>query len=112
DALMRPPAPGDQRTAAQRRADAMVDLARGALAHGTLPEVGGERPHIGILITPEILFANPGTTPASTPGGGCPHTTTGDTPARSTATDHGDINRGGEEKAEEGSPSTGRDQRR
>ena len=56
DALMRPPAPGDERTAAQRRADAVVDLARGALAGGKLPEVGGERPQIGILVTPEILF--------------------------------------------------------
>jgi Argininosuccinate lyase len=60
DALMRPPRPGDERTAAQRRADAMVDLARGALAGTGLPEVGGERPQIGLLVTPEILFGPTG----------------------------------------------------
>jgi Domain of unknown function (DUF222) len=74
DALMRPPRPGDERSAAQRRADAMVDLARDALANGELPEVGGERPQVGILITPEILFG----TPASSPNPDCPQ----QTPAR------------------------------
>lgn len=59
DALMRPPAPGDDRTAAQRRADAIVDLARGALANGELPTVGGEQPQVGLLVTPEILFGHP-----------------------------------------------------
>ncbi len=56
DALMRPPAPGDERTAAQRRADALVELARGAIAGGGLPTVGGVRPHLGILITPQTLL--------------------------------------------------------
>jgi Domain of unknown function (DUF222) len=74
DALMRPPAPGDQRSAAQRRADAMVDLARGALANGELPEVGGERPQVGILITPEILFGTPNNNPKPNPGE-CPQQT-------------------------------------
>ena len=59
DALMRPPGPGDGRTAGQRRVDALVDMARAALAGGNLPEVGGERPHVAILITPEILFGTP-----------------------------------------------------
>ena len=68
EALMRPPAVGDERSAAQRRAVAMVDLARGALANGELPEVGGERPHVGILVTPEILLGSATPTPA-----GCAH---------------------------------------
>ncbi len=58
DALMRPPAPDDERTAAQRRADALVELARGAIAGGGLPTVGGVRPHLGILITPPTLLGN------------------------------------------------------
>jgi hypothetical protein len=45
DALMRPPTPDDPRTAAQRRADAMVELARQALHGGTLPTVGGSDPN-------------------------------------------------------------------
>jgi hypothetical protein len=56
DALMRPPAPDDLRTVGQRRADALVDLARRSLAHGDLPTVGGMRPQVGILITPETLL--------------------------------------------------------
>jgi len=56
DALMRPPAPGDERTSAQRRADALIELARGAIAGGGLPTVGGVRPHLGILITPQTLL--------------------------------------------------------
>ncbi|PZS26783.1 MAG: hypothetical protein DLM59_17630, partial [Pseudonocardiales bacterium] len=34
----------DPRTAAQRRADALVDLARGGLASGELPASGGIKP--------------------------------------------------------------------
>jgi hypothetical protein len=56
DALMKPPAPDDFRTVGQRRADALVDLARGAMAHGDLPTVGGMRPQVGILITPQTLL--------------------------------------------------------
>jgi len=59
DALMRPPGPGDPRTAAQRRADALVDLARGALAHGDLPTVSGMRPQVGVLIPPSLLLYGP-----------------------------------------------------
>jgi len=59
DALMRPPGPGDPRTAAQRRADALVDLARGTLAHGDLPTVGGMRPQVGVLIPPQMLLYGP-----------------------------------------------------
>jgi hypothetical protein len=59
DALMRPPAPDDLRTPAQRRADALVDLARGALAQGELPTVGGHRPQVGVLLNPATLLYGP-----------------------------------------------------
>ena len=64
DALMRPPAPDDLRTPGQRRADALVDLARRALAHGDLPTVGGMRPQVGILLSPStLLYGEDGTDP-------------------------------------------------
>jgi len=55
DAVMRPPAKDDPRSAGQRRADAMIDLCRATLAGGTLSTVHGVRPQIGLLITPEQL---------------------------------------------------------
>jgi hypothetical protein len=55
DALMTPPAAGDDRTPAQRRADALVDLARLPLAGGTLPTVGGQRPQVALLLYPQAL---------------------------------------------------------
>ena len=55
DALQRPPAPDDLRTPGQRRADALAELARRALDHGCLPTVHGQRPHLGIIITPRAL---------------------------------------------------------
>ncbi len=58
EALMRPPADGDLRTAGQRRADALVDLARLPLTAGQLPTVGGIRPSLGILITPSALIGH------------------------------------------------------
>jgi hypothetical protein len=59
DALMQPPGPDDTRTAAQRRADALVELARQALVRGELPSVGGVRPQVGILLTPTALLGLP-----------------------------------------------------
>jgi hypothetical protein len=57
DAIMKPAvADDDDRSPAQRRADAMADLARRALAKGDLPTVEGVRPQIGILINPITLF--------------------------------------------------------
>ena len=51
EAFMRP-LPDDQRNAAQRRADALVELARRQLQSGDLPMIGGERPHL--MITSEL----------------------------------------------------------
>jgi len=65
DALMRPPTAEDPRTPQQRRADAMVELARQALAGGTLPTVGGVRPQLGLLLTPEALLGLSATAPTT-----------------------------------------------
>jgi hypothetical protein len=65
DALMRPPTAEDPRTPPQRRADAMVELARQALAGGTLPTVGGVRPQLGLLLTPEALLGLNATAPTT-----------------------------------------------
>jgi hypothetical protein len=55
DACMPAPQPGEERTPAQRRADALVELARGALRDGNLPRVGGARPQVAVLLTPDVL---------------------------------------------------------
>ena len=55
DAATPPPAQGDPRTPAQRRADALADLCRQALDTGDLPEQGGERPHLLVLVGAERL---------------------------------------------------------
>jgi hypothetical protein len=55
DALSTPPGAGDERSAGQRRADALVELARRQLAGGALPSVGGQRPQVGVLLHPQAL---------------------------------------------------------
>jgi uncharacterized protein DUF222 len=55
DAVMAPPAEGDERSSAQRRADALAELARRPLAAGELPTVGGQRPQVGVLLYPQAL---------------------------------------------------------
>jgi hypothetical protein len=44
------PVPNDTRTPSQRRADALVELARRALDRGDLPTNGGERPHVNVTV--------------------------------------------------------------
>jgi hypothetical protein len=58
DALMRPPSAGDERTTPQRRADALVDLARGSIGSGELPTVGGLAPSVAVLVTPQDLIGS------------------------------------------------------
>ncbi len=58
------PVPGDERTPSQRRADALYELARGALDAGSLPDTGGERPHITVTIGLASLQGEPFTPPA------------------------------------------------
>jgi hypothetical protein len=45
----------DERTPAQRRADALVELCRDYLDHGDTPVRGGEKPHISLLVSLETL---------------------------------------------------------
>ncbi|HEX3906393.1 MAG TPA: DUF222 domain-containing protein [Mycobacteriales bacterium] len=66
-AASRPPVDGDRpawgdkdselRTAGQRRADAIVDLARHALAGSQLPDQGGDRPQVLVTIRYDDLAA-------------------------------------------------------
>ena len=51
----------DQRTAPQLRADALLDLAKRQLDAGTLPELGGERPHISVVVDETALLTRVGT---------------------------------------------------
>ncbi|MFP3913842.1 MAG: DUF222 domain-containing protein [Actinomycetota bacterium] len=50
DVLMPAPADGDSRTAVQRRADALGDLARAFLDGSESPTVAGERPHLNVHV--------------------------------------------------------------
>lgn len=47
---MGPPAADDERTASQRRADALVEVARRQLDGGELPQVGGQKPHLMVTV--------------------------------------------------------------
>src|SRR5262249_18135164 len=60
DAAMGPPARDDERTPAQRRADALTDLARRQLDSGELPTVGGQRPHLTLTADIATLAKLPG----------------------------------------------------
>lgn len=42
--------PGDTRSPAQRRADALTELAQRGLDTALLPESGGERPHVNLIV--------------------------------------------------------------
>ena len=55
ESLMKPLAPDDARTAPQRRADALTELARMALDSGTLPSSHGQKPHLVIYANNERL---------------------------------------------------------
>ena len=55
DAAMPRPAPDDDRTTAERRHDAFLDLIRLGLDSGKLPERGGEPVHLGALVSLDDL---------------------------------------------------------
>jgi Domain of unknown function (DUF222) len=57
EAMSAPAGDIDPRTRAQRRADALVELARRALDAGDLPDVGGERPHVAVMVDLATLRA-------------------------------------------------------
>ena len=58
DAATPPPAEGDARTPGQRRADALYDVARQALDQGNLPDSGGEKPHLLVLVGADRLHGS------------------------------------------------------
>src|SRR6266540_2871286 len=58
--LARPTGPDDQRSAAQRRADAFGELARQALQAGNLPQEGGLRPQLTVTADLASLLASSG----------------------------------------------------
>ena len=64
DSLMQPPAVDDERTATQRRADALVDMARRQLDGGELPQIGGQKPHLMVTVDMATLSKQPGSGPA------------------------------------------------
>jgi hypothetical protein len=63
------PIAGDDRTAAQRRADALVTMAELALRSGEAPEAGGVKPHVSVLVPLATLEQRAGA-PAATFGFG------------------------------------------
>ena len=67
-ALMPAPNKDDDRTPGQRRADALVDLARRPLDGSKLGTVGGQRPHLVITATVETLAGLPGAPAAQMEG--------------------------------------------
>jgi hypothetical protein len=50
----------DNRSGSQRRADALVELARQRLDAGNLPEVGGQKPHLSVTASMSTLLKEPG----------------------------------------------------
>jgi hypothetical protein len=55
--LARPAGPDDERSGAQRRADALGEVARHALQAGTLPQNGGLRPRLTVTVELGSLLA-------------------------------------------------------
>jgi Domain of unknown function (DUF222)/HNH endonuclease len=73
--------PDDQRSPGQRRADALVELSRRQLDHGDLPSLGGERPHLTVLVPVTALTAEPAASGRASCGLGAPTHTAGRTSA-------------------------------
>lgn len=55
EAVMVPPAPDDERTTQQRRAQALADLSRLALDHGLVGTGAAVRPHLSVVVDFETL---------------------------------------------------------
>jgi hypothetical protein len=58
--LARPTNAGDERSAGQRRADALAELARRSLEGGQLPQAGGVRPQLLVTVDLDSLLGHPG----------------------------------------------------
>ncbi|MDQ6637686.1 MAG: HNH endonuclease [Candidatus Dormibacteraeota bacterium] len=68
DAIEGAPQAGDSRSKGERRADALVELARRQLDGGTLPERAGQKPHLHLVCECGTLRQEPGTPPAELNG--------------------------------------------
>jgi hypothetical protein len=64
------PLPNDDRTAVQRRADALVELAARQLNGGQLPSSGGVRPHLLVTASDDAIAAAKDAAPAELSGVG------------------------------------------
>jgi hypothetical protein len=60
DPLARPTTGEDERSASQRRADALTELARRSLEAGRLPQTGGVRPQLLVTVDLDTLLDRPG----------------------------------------------------
>jgi hypothetical protein len=58
--LTRPATADDARSGDQRRADALVELARRNLEAGQLPQTGGVRPQLNVIVDLDSLLGHPG----------------------------------------------------
>jgi Domain of unknown function (DUF222) len=58
--LARPASADDARSGGQRRADALAELARRSLEAGRLPQAGGVRPQLTVLVDLDSLQGRPG----------------------------------------------------
>ncbi|HEX2156996.1 MAG TPA: DUF222 domain-containing protein, partial [Actinomycetes bacterium] len=59
--LARPADATDTRSGSQRNADALTELARRALEGGRLPQTGGVRPQLSVVVDLDSLLGRPGT---------------------------------------------------
>jgi uncharacterized protein DUF222/HNH endonuclease len=62
--LAAPRGADDARTSEQRLADALVEVCRRSLTAGDLPEVGGVRPHVTVVVSLDTLEGRAGAAPA------------------------------------------------
>lgn len=60
NSVMGPRRADDDRSGAERRADAAVEMARRQLDGGQLPEVGGQKPHLAVSVDMATLSKEPG----------------------------------------------------
>lgn len=68
-AALNKPLPNDERTAGQRRADAIGELAHRQLQAGSLPTTHGQRPHL-VVTVPEQTLRGASTVPGEMAGAG------------------------------------------
>lgn len=55
DARAKPATGDEERTPAQRQAEALADVCGYVLDHGDVPECGGSRPHLNVIVRLEDL---------------------------------------------------------